>query len=196
MLRRVDACGGLTTNVTSVCQLLADPFSLSTGRTFSSPSTDATVGWALVSGPKWLANFTCASSERMLASRNTRALCSLSAARISATVSAERSPLRSRPRISAPMREPSLENSSFVSVMTVIVLFLTSCCGLLWIGRLTLWGRYFEPVRSPLNSLVYRLLASRRDLMMPADFRYSSQRVKSWSLISPLAGTPTLFQYC
>ena len=52
MLRSVLACGGLSTKVTSVCQWLDRPFSLSTGSTFGSPSTAGTVGCAEVSGPK------------------------------------------------------------------------------------------------------------------------------------------------
>ena len=52
MLRRVLACGGFSTKVTSVCQWLTRPSSLSTGRTFGSPSTAGTVGCAEVSGPK------------------------------------------------------------------------------------------------------------------------------------------------
>src|SRR6478735_4341838 len=117
MLRRVEAWGGLTTNVTSVCQLLALPFSLSTGSTEGLPSTDATVGWALVSGPKRPAKRTWASSSSTFASRKTRALCLFKASRIWAMVASHRSALRSSPRISAPMREPSLANSSLVSVM-------------------------------------------------------------------------------
>jgi len=52
MLRRVLAWGGFSTKVTSVCQWLARVSSLSTGRTFGSPSTAGTVGCAEVSGPK------------------------------------------------------------------------------------------------------------------------------------------------
>lgn len=56
MLRRLVACGGLSTKVTSVCQwLAARPPSLSTGRTFGAPSTADTVGWAVVMSPKWRA---------------------------------------------------------------------------------------------------------------------------------------------
>lgn len=121
MLRSVEACGGFSTNVTSVCHVFAEPSSLSTGRTFSAPSTDATVGWAFVSGPNRDANRTWSSSVRMFASRNTSALWRLRASRICATTLSERSWLRSRPRISAPMREPSLVNSSWVSTLVVMM---------------------------------------------------------------------------
>ena len=39
MLRRVLACGGFSTKVTSVCQWLERPSSLSTGSTFRAPAT-------------------------------------------------------------------------------------------------------------------------------------------------------------
>ena len=44
LLDRVVARGGAWTKVTSVCQWLAVPRSLSTGSTLGAPSTDATVG--------------------------------------------------------------------------------------------------------------------------------------------------------
>src|SRR3954471_14096670 len=130
MLRRVDACGGFTTNVTSVCQVFALPFSLSTGRTAGLPSTDATVGCALVSGPKRLAKRTWASSSWTLASRKTRALCVFRASRIWAIVASLRSLLRSKPRISAPMRPPSFRKSSRVSVAVDMVFVFLDLWGL------------------------------------------------------------------
>src|SRR6476661_7778710 len=121
MLRRVEACGGFTTKVTSVCQLFALPFSLSTGRTAGLPSTEATVGWAWVSGPKRAAKRTWASSSWTFASRKTKALCLFRASRIWAIVASLRSLLRSRPRISAPMRALSFRNSRRVWVVIDMV---------------------------------------------------------------------------
>jgi hypothetical protein len=44
MLRSVLACGGFSTKVTSVCQWLARPSSLSTGSTLGAPGTAGTAG--------------------------------------------------------------------------------------------------------------------------------------------------------
>ena len=53
MLRSVDAFGGVRTKVTSVCHWLARmPSSPSTGRMWGWPSTEGTVGCAVVSSPK------------------------------------------------------------------------------------------------------------------------------------------------
>lgn len=102
MLRRVLAWGGLRTKVTSVCQWLARPRSLSTGSTFGAPSTAGTVGWAVVRSPNWRAKACWPSSSRPSASK-TSALCSLRAARTAAMVSSSRGLAMSMPDIWAPI---------------------------------------------------------------------------------------------
>src|ERR1019366_3516660 len=121
MLRRVLACGGLSTKVTSVCQRFARLSSLSTGRTFGSPSTAGTVGCAALRGPKWRAN-RCWPSSSTSMPRKTSALCSLSGARIAVTVPGSSSREGLTPVTSAPIRAVILRRPSFVPIDVVVMM--------------------------------------------------------------------------
>src|SRR5580658_2724204 len=111
MLRSVDTCGGLTTNVTSECHALAFDVSLSTASTFVVPGAAGTVGCAVVNSPNQDATRSWPGSSRSTSSK-TITLYLLSASRRAAITSPLGSAVRSTSSTTAPIRLVSLRTDS------------------------------------------------------------------------------------